>query len=62
MIRDRYSIKGETDTLQVEIEKVLIEDIQKMSEYTQITMSELVNMAVKGYVAKHRDFLPPSVD
>lgn len=58
-MRDDYQIEGPKTKLHVEIEKEMVEVLGKMSEYTGHQVSELVNTAVKRFVASHKDFLPP---
>ena len=57
-MKDDYIIKGQTQTVQVELEKEVAETLKKMSEYTKYKESEIVNTAIKRFIAVHSDFLP----
>lgn len=61
-MRDDYKIVGPTQPLSVEIEKDLADKLQSMSKFTQLSLSELMNTAVKRFVSGHKDFLPPGAD
>lgn len=58
-MRDDYKLKGSTAKLQVELEKSVIDVIQSMEKYTQLSASQLTNVALKRFIAAHKDFLPP---
>lgn len=45
-------------TIQVTVEKKVAEAIKAMSEHTKIPEGELVNTAMKRYIATHSDFFP----
>ncbi len=59
-MRDDYKLTGTTAKLTAEVEKDLFEKIHAMAEYTQLSISELTNTALKRFVSGHKDFLPPS--
>jgi hypothetical protein len=58
-MRDDYKIKTTTAPLEVQIEAELTQKLVAMEKYTGHTVSELVNTAVKNFVSRHSDFLPP---
>lgn len=58
-MRDDYRVKGASQDLKVKIEKDIADQIQAMSKHTQLTVSELVNTALKRFCSSHKDFLPP---
>lgn len=57
-MKDDYILKGQTQTVQIELEKEVAETLKKMSEYTKYKEAEIVNTAVKRFIAVHSDFLP----
>lgn len=57
-MKEDYKIKAETKPLTVNIEADLVETLKKMSAYTKFSEAEIVNTAVKRFVAVHSDFLP----
>lgn len=57
-MRENYKLEGPTASTQVTLEKQVIETLQKMSDYTQIPVSELVNTALRRFIVGHKDFLP----
>lgn len=59
LMRDDYPIKSQTAEIKVQVEKTVSDTLEKMTRYTQIPVSELVNTALKRFIAHHRDFLPP---
>ena len=44
--------------LNVKIEKYVSECLASMSEYTRISKNEIVNTALRRYIATHKDYLP----
>jgi hypothetical protein len=59
-MRDDYKITKATASLQLTIEKEVVETLQQMEKHTKLTLSELANTAIKRFIASHKDFLPPS--
>jgi hypothetical protein len=59
-MRDDYKLKGSTSKIEVEVEKEVAEKLSKMEGYTKLTKSELANTALKMFISRHKDFLPPS--
>lgn len=57
-MKDDYPLKGQTTQVQIELEKDVAETIKKMSEYTKYKDSEIINTAIKRFIAVHSDFLP----
>ena len=57
-MKDDYALKGESEVVQVTLEKEVIETLKKMSEHTKFSESEMVNTAVKRFISTHSDFLP----
>ena len=48
---DEYKMKGPTSKLEVEVEKSVIEILEKMTSKTKITLSEMANTALKTTIA-----------
>jgi hypothetical protein len=57
-MKDDYVLKGATTQVTLTLEKEVAEIIKKMSEFTRFGESEIVNTAVKRFIAVHSDFLP----
>lgn len=57
-MREDYKIVEDTKKLSVEIEANLVETLEKMSNYTKLSVSELANTALKRFISHHKDFLP----
>lgn len=57
-MRDEYAIEAPKSKLEVEIEKTVVETLQQMSNHSKLTVNELVNTALKRFIAGHKDFLP----
>lgn len=58
-MKEDYALKGKTVTTQIQLETEVAEIIKKMSEYSKFSESELVNTAIKRFIAVHSDYLPP---
>ena len=58
-MRDQYRIEGETVKRDWDFEKQVAETLEKMAKYMKMTESELMNTALKRFIATHKDFLPP---
>jgi hypothetical protein len=58
-MREDYPLKGAKAPLQAEVEKDVIEKLQKMEGHTKIPLNQMVNTALKRFIATHSDFLPP---
>jgi hypothetical protein len=58
-MKEDYALKGQTVQVSHQLEKEVYETLKKMSEYTKIGESELMNTAIKRFIAVHSDFLPP---
>ncbi len=59
-MRDDYTIQKATASVQITIEKEVVETLQQMEKHTKLTVSELANTAIKRFIASHKDFLPPT--
>ena len=58
-MRDDYALKGSTVQVTLSLEKEVSETLKKMAEYTKLGESEILNTALKRFIAVHSDFLPP---
>ena len=57
-MKDDYQLKGPTNALNVQLESEVAETLKKMSAYSKLSESEIVNTAVKRFIAVHSDFQP----
>ena len=57
-MKEHYKIKGNTEKIEVNIEKLVSSKFNVMSDYMGISVSELVNTAMKRFIAVHKDFFP----
>jgi hypothetical protein len=57
-MREDYKLQGTLLKLDVEIEKEVAEKILQMESFTKLTRAELINTALKRFIAQHSDFLP----
>jgi len=57
-MKDDYQLKGDTSPITVKLESEVAETLKKMSEYSKLSESEIVNTAVKRFIAVHSDFQP----
>jgi hypothetical protein len=57
-MKEDYPFKGETKQVTVTLEVEVAETIKKMAEFTKLGESEMINTAVKRFIATHSDFLP----
>ena len=48
-------------TIQVTVEKEVAELIRAMSENTKIPQDEMVNLAMRRYIATHGDYIPKNL-
>ncbi len=54
-----YRITGTLNTaVEVKLEKSVAEALRVMSENTKISQNELVNTAMKRFIATHSDYFP----
>ena len=58
-MRDDYKLKGKTEALQVQVEADVAEKLAAMEKYSGHSASELANTAIKNFITRHSDFLPP---
>ena len=58
-MKEDYAFKSEPVQTTIKLEKEVAETLKKMSEYTKLGESEMINTAVKRFIATHSDFLPP---
>jgi hypothetical protein len=59
-MKDDYKFNEPSVSLNVMIEKSVAFQLQQMTEYSKFTADELVNTALKRFIAGHKDFLPAS--
>ena len=57
-MKEDYPLKGQTKSVTVNLEQDVAEILKKMSEFTKISESEMINTAVKRFIATHSDYLP----
>ena len=57
-MKEDYPLKGATTEIHVKLEKEVVETLKQMTEYSKLSESEIVNTAVKRFIAVHSDFLP----
>ncbi len=58
-MREDYDIQGPKRSVSIEIEKDAADNLDKMAAYKELTVSQLINTAVKRFISQHKDFLPP---
>ena len=61
-MRDDYKLVGPKAPLNCEVEKEVVGILQEMSIHTKHSVNELVNTAVKNFISRHKDFLPPNAN
>jgi hypothetical protein len=59
-MREDYKIQGQTQKIEVSVEKETATCLTQMAAHTKLTADELVNTALKRFIATHKDFLPPA--
>jgi hypothetical protein len=57
-MKEDYPLKGQTAPLTVNLEVEVAETLKKMSAYSKFSESEIVNTAIKRFIAVHSDFQP----
>ena len=57
-MKDDYQLKGETKPITINLESEVAETLKKMSAYSKFSESEIMNTAVKRFIAVHSDFQP----
>ena len=57
-MKEDYVLKGPSVQVTLTLEKEVAETIKQMTEYTKFGESELINTAIKRFIAVHSDFLP----
>ena len=57
-MRDDYKLQGKLAKMSVEVEESVALTIAEMEKFAKLTQSELVNTALKRFIAHHKDFLP----
>jgi hypothetical protein len=58
-MRDDYKLQGKTAPMQIQVEADVAEKLAAMEKYTGHSVSELANTAIKNFITRHSDFLPP---
>ena len=57
-MKEDFPLKGPTVEVKVQLEKDVSETLKKMAEYKKLGESEMINTAVKRFIATHSDYLP----
>lgn len=57
-MKEDYPLKGETIAITIQLEVEVADKLKKMSTYTKLSESEIMNTATKRFIAVHSDFLP----
>jgi len=57
-MKDDYPLKGTTVELKIQLEKEVAETLKKMTDHKKLSDSEIINTAVKRFIAVHSDFVP----
>ena len=57
-MKNEYDLQGKTEKLEVEVEEKVAHQLQEMADYMKFSSSEIVNTALKRFIANHKDFLP----
>jgi hypothetical protein len=57
-MKDDYTLKGPTVQVTLQLEQEVSETLKKMVEYTHFGESEILNVALKRFIAVHSDFVP----
>ena len=57
-MRDDYQLVGPTTSIDVEIEQTVAGNLEKMAKHSEFNQSEITNMALKRFIASHKDFMP----
>jgi hypothetical protein len=57
-MKDDYPLQGPTVEMKIVLEKDVAESLKKMSEYKKIGEAEMINTAVKRFIATHSDYFP----
>lgn len=57
-MKNDYPLKGETKSVTITLEVEVAEIIKIMADNTKISESEMINTAVKRFIATHSDYLP----
>ena len=55
---DQYRLEGPVEKIELRIEIGVLNTLTKMESHSKIDKSELVNTALKRFIAAHKDFLP----
>lgn len=53
---------GELEKLEVEIEKKLVQDLQIMSKNAELSVDDLVAIAIKRFKSSHADYMGIDLD
>ncbi len=56
---DDYKLKGQKTKIEAELEADIADKLSKMAQHMKLSSSEIVNTALKRFIASHHDFLPP---
>jgi hypothetical protein len=55
---DDYKVNGTKGKLSCEVEQSVLDCLAQMSSKMRLSESELVNTALRRFIATHKDFLP----
>ncbi len=58
-MRDDYKLEGKLKSVNADIEEVVADRLKAMTEHTKLTAAEIMNTALKRFIATHKDFFPP---
>ena len=59
-MKDQYLLNGPTEEIKVVIERDVADKLKTMAEYTKMKPGEIVNTAIRRFIANHKDFFPVS--
>jgi RecA-family ATPase len=57
-MKDDYKFKEDAKKIDLELEKTTAEKLKKMSDYMKLSPGEITNVALKRFIATHKDFFP----
>lgn len=58
-MKEHYKLQKPTGALSVDLESDVLEHIQAMANHMGYETSAIVNVAMKRFIAMHKDFFPP---
>ncbi|MBN20467.1 MAG: hypothetical protein CL678_04190 [Bdellovibrionaceae bacterium] len=57
-MRDDYRLEGKTTKIEIELEEQVAQKLESMSRFKELSLSEIANVALKRFIASHKDFDP----